>query len=303
MLQMLIILSALFIGYACKSLPFSMHKLNQFLTFAVIGILFIMGYDFGCNSASLSAQILTLSKIIGLFTILLLFFNFIALYIIFKDKYRHGMNKDNLQQPQLKAYKYFLESSKYLIYLVLGITLGCILKIHLPHLSLIINGVLIVVLFVIGFQLRMQNIALKTILANRVGLTVVCLIVFSSLVAGLIAGKILNLPIATSLSLVSGFGWYTLSGILVGNLINQQMGAAAFFIDFLREILAIILIPLLGKHYPVPLVGYSGATAMDFTLPIIKVNLEHKSVIPIAITSGMLLSVLTPILIPLFSRF
>ncbi|TXJ03121.1 MAG: DUF340 domain-containing protein, partial [Neisseriales bacterium] len=75
----------------------------------------------------------------------------------------------------------------------------------------------------------------------------------------------------------------------------------SFFIDFIREIIAIILIPSLGQRYPATFVAYSGATAMDFSLPIIKQNL-HEDCILLAISSGMLLSVAVPILITLFAK-
>ncbi len=100
----------------------------------------------------------------------------------------------------------------------------------------------------------------------------------------------------------SGFGWYTLSGILTTGLINQHMGTAAFFIDFSRELIALVLVPLLGNRYPLQTIGYCGATAMDFSLPIIKQTMGEE-IAPIAITIGMLLSILVPLLIPIIWQF
>ena len=74
------------------------------------------------------------------------------------------------------------------------------------------------------------------------------------------------------------------------------MGTTVFFIDFFREILAIILIPFLGRLHKESAVGYAAATSADFTLPILKVNLG-STIVPIAISSGLFLTVLTPILL------
>ena len=123
-------------------------------------------------------------------------------------------------------------------------------------------------------------------------------IVLSSWLGGSVAALISGLSLKTGWVLSSGFGWYTLSGILAGQLINQHMGTTAFFIDFIRELISLVLIPLVGRKYPMQTIAYSGATALDFTLPIIKETLGEE-VVPLAITSGMLLSILVPILIPI----
>ena len=90
------------------------------------------------------------------------------------------------------------------------------------------------------------------------------MIMISSLFAGLIAAATLGLPLKSGMMLSSGFGWYTLSSILNTSFIDHNFGACSFFIDFIREVIVIILIPSLGQRYPATFVAYSGATAMDF---------------------------------------
>ena len=46
-----------------------------------------------------------------------------------------------------------------------------------------------------------------------------------------------------------------------------------FLIDFSRELIAIALLPNVGRFILVSMIGYRGGTAMDFSLPIIKQNL------------------------------
>ena len=57
-----------------------------------------------------------------------------------------------------------------------------------------------------------------------------------------------------------------------------------FLIDFLREILVIVMIPLLKRYLSVELVGYAANTAIDFCLPVIRNNYGNK-VVPLAITN------------------
>ncbi|MGF1794293.1 LysO family transporter, partial [Photobacterium profundum] len=54
-------------------------------------------------------------------------------------------------------------------------------------------------------------------------------------------------------------------------------------------------------RYPSTAIGYAGATAMDFTLPVIQ-NCGGIKCVPIAIVSGFILSLLVPVLMPSFLR-
>lgn len=101
--------------------------------------------------------------------------------------------------------------------------------------------------------------------------------------------------------MASGFGWYSLSAILIGDQLGPLMGGVAFFNDLTRELLAFILIPLVIHRHTALAIGYGGATSMDFTLPVIQ---QHGGVacVPIAVVSGFILSLLSPPLILFFFR-
>ena len=298
MLQLFSILLALIAGHSCRKLPVSQGVLNTALNFSVLIILLIMGYDFGSNSSDMSVEILQLLKQVMIFTFFLFLFNFIFCCFLQRRQ------REQYHQTPLKSNAHFLStifsSSKYVLYVIGGIAVGYFLKwnINFTYLDTVISVILFSILFIIGHQLKLQGISLKNILANKLGFAIALIIIMSSFLAGITCSEILNLNLKSALMLSSGFGWYTLSGILNGHLINHAMGTASFFIDFFREIIAILLIPALGKRFSIPLIGYCGATALDFTLPIIKENLGDEKV-PIAITSGMILTVLVPLLIPL----
>lgn len=301
MLQLFSIITALFAGYFFKKLPISEAHLNRILSIAVMVILIIMGYDFGSNASNLLHESFELMKIVATFSILLFVSNFLGTFVIAKLCFENDY-RDNKVKKHANFMHYVYESGKYLLYVFIGIMSGYVLKYKLIYLNSIISILLFVTIFIIGFQLRKQGISIQRILANKIGIIISVIVLVSSLFAGLVSAKFLGLNNNTGLILSSGFGWYTLSGILSGQFVSQHIGTASFFIDFMREVIAIVLIPTLGGRFPMPLIAYSGATALDFTLPVIKINMGDE-VVPIAITSGMILTVLVPFVIPFFCSF
>lgn len=159
---------------------------------------------------------------------------------------------------------------------------------------------LIFLLFLIGIQLRNNGMTLKQIVLNRRGMIVAVIVVASSMVAGVINALILDLPLKTGLAMASGFGWYSLSGILLTESFGPVIGSAAFFNDLARELIAIMLIPGLVRRSRSTALGLSGATSMDFTLPVLQRS-GGLEMVPAAIVHGFILSLLVPVLMAFFS--
>lgn len=153
--------------------------------------------------------------------------------------------------------------------------------------------VLYALLALIGCQLRNSGMALRQILLNRHGLAIALILAATSLVGGLIAAPLLDLRASEGLAMAAGFGWYSLSAILVGDALGPALGGVAFFNDLARELLAFVLIPLVIRRHAALAIGYGGATSMDFTLPVIQ---QHGGVtcVPVAVVSGFILSLLSP---------
>jgi uncharacterized membrane protein YbjE (DUF340 family) len=119
------------------------------------------------------------------------------------------------------------------------------------------------------------------------------------MIGGAIAAMILDIDLYRGLAMASGFGWYSLAGILMGDAFGPVYGGASFMIELLRELAALVLIPLAIRTKPCTAIGYAGATAMDFTLPVIQTTGGVRCV-PIAIVSGFILSLLVPVLMLFF---
>ncbi|MEC6796701.1 lysine exporter LysO family protein [Photobacterium sp. NCIMB 13483] len=200
---------------------------------------------------------------------------------------------------KLPLTKMMLESGKLVVVVALGLIVGLLLNLDLSWVEQASEHILLLLLFFVGIQLRNSGMTLRQIILNKKGVIIAAVILVTSLLGGIIAALLLGIPINNGLAMASGFGWYSLAGILIGDGLGSIYGGAAFLNELLREMLALIMIPLLINRYPNTAIGYAGATAMDFTLPVIQ-NCGGIRCVPIAIVSGFILSMLVPILILFF---
>ncbi len=120
-----------------------------------------------------------------------------------------------------------------------------------------------------------------------------------SIFGGLLTAEFLGMKIFEGGAIGAGFGWYSLSAVLIAPY-SSEVSTIAFLTNVIREIMAIMLIPLTAKY-----IGYyetislGGATSMDTTLPIITKNTNGETAV-IAFISGLLMSIMVPIIVPVF---
>ncbi|NWK79530.1 lysine exporter LysO family protein [Aquitalea sp. LB_tupeE] len=122
------------------------------------------------------------------------------------------------------------------------------------------------------------------------------LVIIGSLAGGMAAAAFTGESVWTSLALSSGFGWVTLSSILVSSKLGSSYGAIAMMTDLFRELMAIAMLYLLGARFSREAIGICGATALDATLPLIrqKCGTHH---VTLALISGFVLTLVSPVLI------
>jgi len=95
----------------------------------------------------------------------------------------------------------------------------------------------------------------------------------------------------------AGQSWQEMTPL--GEALGKAYGTMALSIDLLRELLAFVVLYALGRWWPLVGLAAAGATAMDSSLPIIK-QVCSPSVIPMAMVSGFLLTLLAPFMMSLF---
>ena len=123
-----------------------------------------------------------------------------------------------------------------------------------------------------------------------------------SIGGAILAGIWLHLPANASGAVGAGFGWYSLSGILLSKLATVEIGALAFLTNVFREVIAVGLMPVLARYTgKITAIAPGGATTMDTTLPVI-VKYVGAEVAVIAFVSGVLLTLAVPVLVPLIIR-
>lgn len=185
----------------------------------------------------------------------------------------------------------------FLIALVIGWLIGLFLPSELPYREVISVELLILAIVAglsVGHSFSFQLIKKS----SRVALISIISAFIGSFLAGLFAYFILNLDLKTSFAVTFGMGWYTYAGPLVATYKGPTLGSIAFLANFLREQLTFLIVPFLkGKAHA--LISIGGATAMDDTLPVYISRLGKEYSIP-AISSGLILTLAVPFLLPFF---
>lgn len=124
------------------------------------------------------------------------------------------------------------------------------------------------------------------------------------LAAGLLAAAWHGLPLGRALACGAGFGYYSLSSVLLTELTGQEdIGVLALLANIMRELMTLLLAPVLVRLFGrLSLVAAGGATAMDTTLPIIT-RCSGQRYAVVAVFSGFVLTALVPLLLPLLLHF
>jgi len=116
---------------------------------------------------------------------------------------------------------------------------------------------------------------------------------------GVAAAHILNMSMNKAMAVAGGFGWYSLSVIILNNLDGAHLGAVAFLSNILRELMIFVLIPLTAKLKCVEAgISSAGATSMDTALPLV---LEYSGTddATVSFLHGTVLTLVVPVLVPL----
>ena len=294
---LLITLLPLVIGYLIPlHRPSALKLIARLLSWIVYVILFFMGISLAFLD-NLASNLLAILHYAAVSVVIILLCNIAALmWLEQKMPWQNHHRQEKLPSRLAMA----LESLQLCGVVFIGFMIGLSGISFLQHATEASEYTLIFLLFLIGIQLRNNGMTLRQIVLNRRGMIVAVVVMVSSLLGGIINAFILDLPLKTGLAMASGFGWYSLSGILLTESYGPVIGSAAFFNDLARELLAIMLIPGLVRRSRSTALGLCGATSMDFTLPVLQRS-GGVEIVPAAIVHGFILSLLVPILMAFFS--
>lgn len=160
-------------------------------------------------------------------------------------------------------------------------------------------------MLLVGISIGADKGALLLIRSQGIRLLLVPL----ATIAGTFGGVLLvtslagNLSLREGLAVGAGFGYYSLSSIIITQLHSEALGVVALLSNVIREILTLLLAPVMvvmfGRIAPI---ASAGATSMDTTLPIITAA-SGKEYTIIALFHGIILTILVPMLVSLILTF
>ena len=299
-LSLLWVMMPLVVGFMCK-LPMASrayHWSHSLITFCLCSILFITGGslatmdDLGEGIEKVFVQ--------GLFILsTTLFLNIVFLWLAHARK-RIQKKEHHLDAEDKKGILLF--SLKQIVWLVFGFSAGYFAPFWVKASPIAVNILLWLLLFTIGFQLRSRGVSILSALFNKAGLEITFFFLLSCWVASWLVSLVQpELTFLQSLAINSGFGWYSLSSGLIRNAYGPFWGAVALVNDLGREIISFVLIPPLMRFSSAAAIGITGSTSLDFTLPVIK-KTGGIHVVPRAISFGFITTLLSPLLMTIFTQ-
>ncbi len=191
-------------------------------------------------------------------------------------------------------------SLKIMLFFVAGVMLG--VSNWMQSLSFntdLSKYALYLLMLLVGISIGSDSSALSTIRNHGIRI----LYVPAATIFGTFSGILLitlfinNISIREGLAVGAGFGYYSLSSIIITQLHSEALGVTALLANVIREIITLLLAPMMvmlfSKLGPITA---AGATSMDTTLPIIT-TVSGKEFGIIAMVHGIILTIIVPLLV------
>lgn len=138
-------------------------------------------------------------------------------------------------------------------------------------------------------SLKIMLVPLSTLIGTFSGI-----LIYNLLVPGI--------ALKDSLAIGAGFGYYSLSGVLISQVSGEAMGTLALLANIIREIISLLFAPIFSRFFGnLAPISSAGATSMDTTLPVI-LKASGKEYLIISIVHGVILTILVPFLIAIIYR-
>lgn len=297
LITLVLVLMPMFIGFAIPSNPTMTKLADKGLSYLVFVILGLIGIELS-QVEGLGSQIGEIALYVTVLSILTVGTGLFALMLF------DHMRPWHAKKPSVKskAHRVSIRGSLAQVFCVaIGMIIGYLLPADYMPPENTMTALLMILILLVGIGLKGSGITLKEVLLNRRGVEMSIIFTLSVLVGGLIFALLFtDVSWAKGLALASGFGWYSLSAIVMTDAYGAVWGSVALFNDLVREFFALLFIPVFMRKYPSAAVGLGGATSLDFTLPIIQQSGGLK-VVPLAISFGFIINIVSPVLMVFFS--
>lgn len=161
---------------------------------------------------------------------------------------------------------------------------------------------LCILLFFIGVDLGTEGKVVS--IFRQVGWRIFVIpvaVALGTLTFAALASLILPVSPIESMTVASGMSWYSLAPAIISKY-SSELSAVSFIHNILRELLSIILIPIVAKKIGyVESVGLGGAAGMDVCLPVVE-KATNANIAIYSFVSGTVLCMLIPVLVPFLAE-
>lgn len=301
---------ALVLGMVCARTFFANRLIKTtavLQTVLVWFLLFFMGVNTGgiegittqFATIGISALILTILGVTGTILFALLFARFFGE----KGQTEGIAIAKRKEQSLLRRLFDIIKEPLLLIFIVV---LGLALRLTTPIFNWfdgsLVRYLLWGLLFFVGMGIVHKKINFKAMVGDKRMFLLPLATLGGTYLGALIAPLVTGYTLKEACGMLSGFGWYSLSGVLIADLGFPVLGSISFLSNLLRESFSFFLIPLFGRlgsrYYPAA-VGTAGATSMDVTLVLLSTHFGTRTMLT-SIYNGLVVSLAAPLLIPLF---
>jgi uncharacterized membrane protein YbjE (DUF340 family) len=162
--------------------------------------------------------------------------------------------------------------------------------------------VLYLLMFMVGIGIGADKKALKTLSAFNLHIllvpvsTIIGTLLGVTVVYFFISGFLWNELLAVG----AGFGYYSLSSVIITDMHSPELGVIALLSNVMREVITLLFAPvfvrLFGNLSPI---SAGGATSMDTTLPVIS-KISGKDFALVSLFHGIVLTIIVPFLVAFF---
>jgi uncharacterized membrane protein YbjE (DUF340 family) len=131
---------------------------------------------------------------------------------------------------------------------------------------------LYVLMFLVGVGIGSDDKALQAIrtMNFKVLLIPITTILGTALGVAIIIPLIKGINIKEAMAVGAGYGYYSLSSIIIKELHSEWLGVVALLSNVIREVITLLLAPIFAIYFgKIAPICSGGATSMDTTLPII----------------------------------
>lgn len=290
-----LLIAGMGLGYALRGRPVFLRGADRLASLAVFLLLFVLGAGLGHN-AELFARLPVLGG-----TALCIALCSCAGSILFLRLLQRTFDPVPRTVPTAKGSgpSPLWGTLRILACFAAGVTLA---RLDLLPVFLFRSGLagyaLWLLVFCVGIGLGAELKAFAVVREMHVKiLAVPLLIVLGTLAGSLAASFLLGMSPREALAVGSGFGYYSLSSLLIENMGHPSLAAVALLSNICRELIGILGAPLAGRFCgTLAPVAAAGATAMDTGLPVIARFSGERAAIA-AVFSGMTLTVMVPFLV------